>query len=184
MKTLPVGRGFNTIIDDEDFERVSRYSWHVSNYEGVGGYPTGVVGTATDLFTNLALASYILRTTDMVDHIDGDPLNNTRRNLRFANKSQNGANRKVIQSNNTSGYKGITKRNNRWLAQIGVKGNKMYLGSFLTREEAAKAYNVAAIKYFGEFARLNPITPQPPFDLVERLSTPIVAGIQPQNGDN
>lgn len=177
MKTIPIGHGYHAVIDDEDYERVARYRWWASNHEGEGGYPTGVVGSAPELFTNLALASYILRCTTMVDHIDGDPLNNTRSNLRHADKSQNGANRKVIQSNNTSGYKGITRRKNRWLAQIGVHGKKMHLGSFLTREEAAEAYNAAAQKYFGEYARLNPN--------VERMSTSIVVeGNQQQNGDN
>lgn len=93
---------------------------------------------------------------EIVDHIDQNPLNNCRSNLRLATRAQNGQNRKVNQ-NNKSGYKGVClhKRNNTWRASITINGKSKTLGYFKTPELAAEAYNRAALKHFGEFASLN-----------------------------
>jgi HNH endonuclease len=90
--------------------------------------------------------------TKMVDHIDGDTLNNRWRNLRLATASQNAMNSKRPRSN-TSGHKGVFIDRGRIRAAIKVDGKKLYLGHFETVEEAAAAYQNAALKYFGEFAR-------------------------------
>jgi len=89
-----------------------------------------------------------------IDHIDGNGLDNRRQNLRPANESTNGANR-AISSNNTSGFKGVVRSRTKWGAVITPSGRKVWLGTFLTPEDAARAYDAAAAVYFGEFARLN-----------------------------
>jgi hypothetical protein len=91
-----------------------------------------------------------------IDHKDNNGTHNWRSNLRLATTSQNGANR-LPNRNSVSGYKGVTRHlhQGRWQAQIQVNGSKLYLGLFDSRVDAAKAYNDAALKYFGEFARLN-----------------------------
>ena len=93
--------------------------------------------------------------TEYVDHIDCNPLNNTRPNLRLATNSQNQANTKKSPFN-TSGYKGVTwhKHQQKWQAKIQHNGKSYYLGQFINIEDAYKAYCDKAIELFGEFARL------------------------------
>jgi len=95
----------------------------------------------------------------IVDHKDGDGLNNMRRNLRSSNQSQNGMNR-AVPLNNKTGYKGVSfdKVNNKYRATINTKEKgQISLGRFKTPEEAAISYNDAVLKYFGDFGYLNKI---------------------------
>jgi len=90
----------------------------------------------------------------VIDHRDGDPLNNCWRNLRVSTHSNNGANRRRMRSN-TSGFKGVVfdrKRGN-WKAQITKDGRQYYLGHYATAEEAHEAYVAKARELFGKFAR-------------------------------
>lgn len=91
-----------------------------------------------------------------VDHINGNKKDNRRSNLRICSASQNMANRSK-PSNNTSGYKGVGWRKSRckWIASIRVNSNLYHLGSFDCKHQAALTYDIAAKKYFGEFADLN-----------------------------
>lgn len=89
-----------------------------------------------------------------IDHIDGDILNNRKSNLRYCSQAQNSRN-SAIPKNNISGYKGVMRRKNRWCSRIKYNYKGIHLGMYDSKIEAAKAYNKAAIKYFGEFARLN-----------------------------
>lgn len=94
----------------------------------------------------------------MIDHINGDKLDNTRLNLRSCNSSQNNGNAKV--GINKSGFKGVYKTTNKsgkWMAIITHESTRKYLGSFSDKLDAAKAYNQAASEFFGEFARLNKV---------------------------
>lgn len=87
-----------------------------------------------------------------IDHINGEPDDNTWTNLREATCSENCANRKKTRFNK-SGFKGVTKYYHKWDARICVNGVKYYLGLFDTAEEAHAAYMVAARKHFGDYAR-------------------------------
>jgi hypothetical protein len=88
----------------------------------------------------------------MVDHVDGNPLNNRRSNLRFCTHAQNMKNRKVHRSNKL-GVKGVHLAGKRYRAEIKVDGQRYGLGSFLTLAEAAAAYKTASARFHGEFAR-------------------------------
>ena len=95
-----------------------------------------------------------------VDHKDTNKLNNSRKNnLRFATFSQNQANRSKPKGKYSSIYKGVTfnKREKRWKASLTKDGEFKHLGCFNSEIEAAKAYNKAAIEFFGEYAYLNKI---------------------------
>lgn len=93
-----------------------------------------------------------------VDHIDGNPSNNVVSNLRWATVAENMQNSK-IGKNNTSRFKGVVyhKAIKKYQANIRIDGKRKYLGLFQTAEEAGKAYNDAALKHFGTFARINDI---------------------------
>lgn len=95
--------------------------------------------------------------TEIVDHINGNIYDNRRENLRIGNKSTNGSNLRHLPIHNTSGFKGVAfdKVNNKWRAQIQVNGKSIKIGRFKDKIDAAKAYDEAAIKYFGEFACTN-----------------------------
>lgn len=86
----------------------------------------------------------------VADHINRDGLDNRRCNLRVATMSQNAANRAAI-SGKASKFKGVRGEAGRWMAIA----NKLHIGTFATEEEAARAYDKAALAQFGEFARLN-----------------------------
>jgi hypothetical protein len=97
-----------------------------------------------------------LKSDELCDHIDGNPLNNRRSNLRISTKSENARNRGKTKRN-TSGHKGVYWNHQRsnWRAAIVVNYHKISLGSFSDVEEAAQAYRAAAIKYHGEFAKID-----------------------------
>jgi hypothetical protein len=87
----------------------------------------------------------------VVDHIDGNPLNNQRSNLRVCAPSQNIKNQR-LRTDSTSGLKGVSKYQGYWRARIQVDGKRINLGNFSTREEAHAAYCLAARQFHREFA--------------------------------
>ncbi len=95
---------------------------------------------------------------DQVDHINQIKNDNAWENLRACTQSQNQGNAGT-RRDNTSGYKGVSwhKRRNKWMAAMKVEGKSIHLGYFEDLNEAARAYNQAALKYFGEYAYLNEI---------------------------
>lgn len=92
----------------------------------------------------------------LVDHEDGDGLNNRRSNLRVANEKQNHGNIGVT-AKNTSGYRGVDKQGSKWRARLRKKSGDLNLGLFDDPTAAARAWNVAARQYFGKFAFQNPV---------------------------
>jgi hypothetical protein len=93
----------------------------------------------------------------IVDHVNGDGLDNRDENLRFVTHSQNHANAPKISAETSSRYKGVYwhKPSGRWLVQIRIDGHKTHVGYFSDEVEAARAYDAAARQYHGEYAKLN-----------------------------
>lgn len=158
-KEIPLTRGLVAIIDAEDYEIVNQYKWCAVQ----AGRSKEVFRAATSIGTRKnrkwikmhRLIMFAKKDQD-VDHIDGNPLNNTRSNLRLATRHQNCMNKKK-SPNRSSKYKGVwwDTWNRKWRARISFKGRDISLGSFKDERAAARAYDKAAKLLFGEFARLN-----------------------------
>ena len=151
-----VVKGGSILVDKQDVEIACGFGWKIKN-EYVMHFFRNSRTKTTD---SLALHRLIAGTPpDMVtDHIDGNPRNNTRANLRSCTRAQNSAN---MQSHGrrglTSRYKGVhrARREGKWVAMIGVAGKIRRIGGYATEEAAARAYDDAARKHFGEFGRYN-----------------------------
>ena len=137
------------LVDDEDYHFVNQIKWYADKRSGRFYARHG----------QLHLHRYILCVTDekiMVDHIDGDALNNQKSNLRKATRSQNGANR-IKKTVTSSQYVGVSfhRVTNKWMANIRKDKKLRFLGRFENETDAALAYNKAAVEVHGEFASLN-----------------------------
>ena len=163
---LKTKNGYEFEVDEEDVPLASQRGWWGSSvrqrrtngqYGKVRKYIQRSI-FKNGKWTSESLHRVILNAPDGADcdHVNGDGLDNRRNNLRFCTTSQNGANR-GSQINNTAGFKGISwhKKNKNWNVRIMVHKKMKHLGGFSKKEDAAKAYNNAAIEYFGEFAKLN-----------------------------
>ena len=137
-----------TIIDAEDVEKIKGYKWCFGQ-----GYAVTNTGGWFRHIQHLILGIEPSRTR-IVDHRDRNPLNNRKSNFRFCTQAENLSNRPKPK-NNTSGFKGVRKHRKKWQARIVINQTTTYLGTFKTRLEAAKAYNIACLKYHGEFACLD-----------------------------
>jgi hypothetical protein len=151
MKKIKLTRGRCALVDDQDFEYLNQWKWFYGNH----GYAQRRLGKRGRM---LGMHRVIMGEPKgfLVDHIDGDGLNNCRSNLRVATHAQNLCNRGK-NSNNTSGFKGVNWHKNakKWAAAIMVNRRSHHLGLFSDVQEAAKAYDIAALELHGEFARLN-----------------------------
>lgn len=158
MKLISLTRGKQALVDNEDFEELSKYSWQANKFFRVSRRTSG---KRCDERHYISMHRYIMGVTDpkvLIDHIDGNTLNNQRSNLRISTNSQNQQNRRK-QLKCSSKYKGVSldKRKEKWSSYIRINKKLKFLGYFHSETEAAQAYNEAAKKYFGEFAKLNDI---------------------------
>jgi len=166
MKAIPLGGGKKAParIDDADYDLVAQHRWQVLEFTPRKGRrpagPYAVTFSAVNGKRTSLLMHTLITGWPMVDHADHDGLNNQRSNLRAATHAQNMANRRSVLGS-SSIYKGVRLRPelHKWRAQITVCGVPRYLGLFSDEEEAALAYNTAALEAFGEFAYLNEIRP-------------------------
>ncbi len=155
MKEIELTQGKVAMVDDADFEWLNQWKWHARK-TGNTWYACRNVKLGVNKWTCAYMHRVIFPGHQRIDHKNLDGLDCQRNNLRVSSVQQNGANRPK-QVNNTSGFKGVSwaKDVSKWKPKIQFAGKTINLGSFDTLEDAAKAYDVAARKYFGEFARTN-----------------------------
>jgi hypothetical protein len=166
MKTIELTKGYQALVDDEDFNRVNKLSWR-AGVQSHTIYARASKYLGNQKWRTICMSRFILNVTNpkvQVDHIDGNGLNNTRSNLRICTHQQNTQNKRKPRLNSkgqipSSIYKGVRfqKYNKKWNALIETHGKCIYIGCFNTEIEAAKAYNNKAQELFGDFARKNEV---------------------------
>ncbi len=158
-RRIPLGEGRFTIVEPADYYKFGHLKWSAAGenerFYAVRVLKQTIAGRVKTSFLHREILDAPKGT--LVDHENGDSLDNRRANLRFATPAQNTYNRPKIRGKTASKYIGLyfIKEIKKWGARIRYQGKRIYLGSFETQIEAAKAYDEAAKKYHGEFARLN-----------------------------
>jgi hypothetical protein len=159
-KEIQLTQGKVTLVDDNMFEYLSQWKWYVYKC-GNKFYAARNIKVSKAKIRLMLMHRFITnnKNTKMhTDHINGNGLDNRTINLRICTHSQNLINRGA-SINNKTGYKGVSydKNSNKFKAQIRVNKKNITLLTTNNPVDAARAYNNAAIKYFGEFAQLNVI---------------------------
>lgn len=152
MKKLFTQQGDEILVDDEDYVLLSRFHFHTTLDRGTRKRPTVSINSHTISVQNLILGFTGIGKT--IDHIDRNPFNNQKENLRICTYQENSFNRCCSKSSKSK-YKGVGKQRNNYRATIYKNGRRMYLGTFSSAKEAAIAYDQKAKELFGEFAFLN-----------------------------
>lgn len=157
VKEIPLTQGRVTLVDDEDYERLSQFKWYCHVRMGKP-YASRTIHEGSKSHVE-SMHRVILNVPkgQTGDHRNGDTLDNRRCNLRICSRRQNACNRKKRANPTSSRYKGVSwnKRRGKWHSRIFPNGMNLHLGYYDVEEEAAKAYDVAALHHYGEFARLN-----------------------------
>lgn len=146
MKTISLTQGRVALVDDADYKTVSSVKWSYSSC----GYAMRSVGRKIRLYMHREIAG--ARSGEIVDHINGDPLDNRRSNLRLGDKCLNSINRSP-QSNNKSGYRGVDfdRKRRKWCARIKTDGKQRFLGRFASLNDALAARRSAETEYLSRF---------------------------------
>ena len=158
FRKIYLGEGKFAIVDQADYYWLNRFNWTIrrSNssvyafrFLDEPGKNTKIISMHRDIMKP--------RKGLLVDHRNTNSLDNRRENLRNATKSQNQQNRNKVKRKTTSRFIGVyrEKRTGHWVACIARRGKRMNLGTYGNELDAAKAFDAAAKKYRGEFARLN-----------------------------
>lgn len=157
MKTIELDKNKVAVVDDKDYEWLNQWKWF-SVFDGYNWYAIRKGKKIFGKQETIPMHRFIVSATrgQLVDHADGNGLNNQRSNLRICTAVQNSQNRKK-PVNNTSGYKGVHwhKQRKMYRAKTVLNGKHIDIGYFQDPQQAARAYDDFVKKNFGDFAKLN-----------------------------
>jgi len=159
MKTIELTQGFKATVDDDDFDRLSSVKWCYSD-----GYAVRNVRMPDGSRETIRMHWEVIGRPEVgfeTDHKNGNGIDNRRENLRNCTHAQNNKNA-AMHKNNRSGVKGVCwkKENRKWMASIMSNRKLFYLGLFESKEAAGKAYNDAAVRLHGQYARTSALSDQ------------------------
>jgi hypothetical protein len=160
MKEIYLSQGMKAVVDDDDYDYLMQFNWHLWRKKENPFYAIRHIWRDGKRTTTTMHQEILKPPIGMIcDHINGDGLDNQRRNLRICTHGNNAMNQSSHRRKSTSPYKGVSLYNDgiRWRSRIKTKDKIYNLGVFESEIDAALAYNNAAIKMFGEFARCNNI---------------------------
>lgn len=151
-RTIPLTRGRVALVDDADYPAVAAFKWHCLRV-GYAARSERKGGRKHTVYLHRQIMG--AEPGVEVDHKNCDKLDCRRANLRYATSTQNKANR--ARPVGSSAYRGVAwdRARRKWLAGLSVNNRRVHIGRFDSEEDAARAYDSAAIKHYGEFARLN-----------------------------
>lgn len=157
-KEIPLNRGKYALVDDADFDWLNQWRWNIHS-NGCAKRNISKTVNGKRKFKTIRMHRLIMNPPEgfEVDHINGDPLDNRRENLRVCKHSENCRNTKWQKGK--SQFKGVYKYKNKWgewwAARIRIHPHRYVIGYFHEEMEAAFAYDLAALSLHGEYARLN-----------------------------
>jgi hypothetical protein len=156
MKYIQLTRGYQAVVDDGDYTEMNKYSWHVT---GVGYAQRVMAGDdgswKKQQYTSMHRSIIGAEKGQIVDHINGDTLDNRKVNLRIVTHSQNMRNRRVAK-NNTSGCPNVywQRQKKRWVVWLDIDGKHTYCGSFRELRDAIGHRNKLVIEHYGVYGRV------------------------------
>jgi len=163
MKEIKLTRGKVSLVDDSDFETLNQYKWFAApdrkkftpSFCAIRGGGSGN-GVPTTYMHRVIMGLQHGDSEIMVDHINHNPLDNRRKNLRICTRSQNLRNGRSHQDS-VSRFKGVSwhAKAKKWQVSIYINGKSKFLGLFILEKEAARAYDEEAVIIFEEFANPN-----------------------------
>ena len=151
MREIPLTDGKVALVDDEDYDWISQWCWRF--YDLAGGYAARVENSRWILMHRVIMQA---GKGVLIGHRNGNTLDNRRANLYRADRSSAGSQQR-IRAGGKSRHKGVVwdAASKRWRALVKVRGRRMHLGYFEDEDEAARAYDAAALQHFGPAATTN-----------------------------
>lgn len=160
MKEIQLTQGKVALVDDEDYERLMAMGkWYASQNRKNGNWyaKVGIKSNSKCGRTSIGMHRVVLGSDfRVIDHKDGNGLNNQKPNLRGCTFQQNQMNKRISKVSKT-GFKGVFVRGDRYIAKCTFNKQSIHLGTFTTTQDASRAYNEFVSSKFGEFARPNAI---------------------------
>lgn len=156
MRRIPLSKGKYALVDNKDFDWINQYKWAITNNKNSHTfYAIRMCHKKEKYFSkSIRMHRYIIKAVpgEIVDHINGNGLDNRRKNLRIVSNANNVVNQR-LHKNNTSGHRGVSwsKRDKKWYAYIMVNYKTIALGKFTKKNDAIVAFKKAAKKHFGIF---------------------------------